>query len=83
MKGSSARRVSGRTPKLRWMEGRNIQFDTRWAALDVEIGEAIRKRTRHAATRRHSLAHHTHDPGDAAAHPHHPDHFRVGFRSGW
>jgi hypothetical protein len=64
---------------LGWTEGRNIRFDTRWAALDPESVTAIRERTRRTAARSHSLARHTYDSRAAATNTHHPDHFRLGF----
>ena len=57
--------------KLGWTEGRNIQLDFRWGALDDTGDEAtIRVRTHRAEARPHRYAKHTANRVNAATNAH-------------
>jgi hypothetical protein len=68
--------------KLGWMEGRNLQIDTRWATAKVESIQRFAKELVALAARSHSFGKHTHHCGAAATNAYHLHHFCERFQSG-
>jgi hypothetical protein len=67
---------------LGWAEGRNIQIDTRWGTLDVELRQRFAKELVTLKPDLNSFTKYSHHCDAAATNAHHPHHFRERCRSG-